>query len=363
MHTIQPARQFIEILQHLGLPQAIKNVQTEVELLSIDNQLVPITINQAEYSNSYVCSPYTAYISYAESELGLIKSKSQRRLFKSLIKLADYGLRFAKINRTLSINNWLVSTNLPPNWSAETIKKLTLPLLERYPNHSYHIRSLNNVNHKGLLTALKQAGWLIIPARQVYLFDNQQRAWWKRSHTKRDQAFLRKTKLIKVLPAEHQEVDFIEICDCFTQLYIKKHSSYNPQFSAAFLFEMHNNGLLEFHSFRDPATTKIIASIAFFTQQEIITTPMVGYDIAQPKELGLYRLLMAVLLKHTYESGQQMNLSSGAASFKLARGGKATMEYTAFYCQHLPCSQQLIMTGFAKILNRFAPKVFENNQI
>ncbi|MDX1351873.1 MAG: GNAT family N-acetyltransferase [Thiomicrorhabdus sp.] len=354
---------FVETLQQLGVNQAIANVQTKLDLLVVEGEPIPTTLNDSEFDNSYVCSPYTAYISYAQDELQLIQSKSQRRIFWGAIRIADKLLKLAKINQTISINNWLVSTNLPPKWSKETIPELTDTLIHRYPVHSFNIRSLNWHTNAELMHALQDNGWLLIPARQVYLFDNQNRQWWHRSHTKRDQSLLRNTKLTLVQPAEHQADDFEEIRNCFNKLFIEKHSHFNPQFSTAYLYEMHKADLIQFYSFRDPNTHKIIASIGLFTQQDIITTPMVGYDTEQPKELGLYRLLMAVLLKETYESGQMMNLSSGAGSFKRARGGLPTIEYTAFYTKHLSCKRIWIMQIFAKLLNKFAPKVLENNQI
>ncbi len=363
MYEAHPSRIFIDILEELGLHNAISNVRTKLDTLTVEGQPVPITLNKEEYENSYVCSPYTAYISYAEDELKLIHSPGQRRLFKLAIRIADRLLRVAKINQTLSINNWLVSTNLPPNWAADTIPGLTDGLIQRYPHYSFSIRSLNERNNPELINALKQAGWHLIPARQVYLFDNAQRDWWQRSHTKRDQSLLRKTHLQQVFPEQHNRADFDEIYRCFHQLFIEKHSHFNPQFTAPFLYKMYKAGLMEFHSFRDSDSGKIIASIALFTQQDIITTPIVGYDTSLPKELGLYRLLMAVLLKHTYESGRMMNLSSGAGNFKRARGGLPTIEYTAFYTQHLPWHRKWIMAGFAKLLNKFGPKVLEDNQI
>jgi len=361
--VIHPSRVYIEILETLGLANAIKNVRTQVDTLVIEGEPVPVTLNNEEYDNSYVCSPYTAYISYAEDELNLIHSTRQRRLFSVIIPFADRLLKLAKINQTLSINNWLVSTNLPPKWSAETIPQLTHDLIQRYPEYSFSIRSLNEHNNLELMGALKASGWLLIPARQVYLFDNTERRWWKRSHTKRDQSLLRNTHLERVLPHEHQKEDFDDIYDCFNMLFIEKHSQFNPQFTALFLYQMHKNGLMTFHSFRDPVSQKIIASIAIFTQQDIITTPIVGYDTSLPKELGLYRLLMAVLMKQTYETGQMMNLSSGAGGFKRARGGVATIEYTAFYTEHLSCRRKVIMSLFAKLLNKYGPKVLQENKI
>jgi len=363
MPSTHPSNLYVNTLLNLGMSNAISNVQTQLDTIMVEGRPVPTTLNNEEYSNSYVCSPYTAYISYAEDELELIQSKGQRRLFKGAIRVADKLLKWARINQTLSINNWLVSTNLPPKWSADTIPSLTQHLVQRYPGHSFNIRSLNWHNNADLMNALQDSDWLLIPARQVYLFDNQDRQWWKRSHTKRDQSLLRKTELLPVQLGEHTEDDFEEIQRCFKQLFIEKHSLYNPQFSAEYLFEMHNSGLIKFYSFREPQSQKIVASIGLFTQQEIITTPMVGYDTNLPKELGLYRLLMAVLLKETYETGQMMNLSSGAGSFKRARGGIPTIEYTAFYTKHLSCRRKAIMYLFAKLLNKFGPKVLADNEI
>jgi len=358
-----PSYTFTQTLNKMGLNKAIHNVETQLDTMVIEGHPVPFTLNRKEYQNSYVCSPYTAYISYAEDELELIHSTSQRRLFKIVIRIADQLLKLAKINQTLSINNWLVSTNLPPKWSAQAVPELTEDLIGKYPEHSLSIRSLNAHSNLDLINNLKQAGWHLIPARQVYLFDNVDRSWWKRSHTKRDQSLLRKTHLEMVEPNQHIEADFNAVYDCFNQLFIEKHSHFNPQFSASFLCEMHKTGLMKFYSFRDPVTQNLIASIGLFTQQDIITTPIVGYDTRLPKELGLYRLLMAVLLKQTYESGQMMNLSSGAGSFKRARGGVPCIEYTAFYTQHLSWRRKWIMKKFAQLLNKFGPKVFQDNQI
>lgn len=363
MQPGHPSSLFVNTLLSLGVNNAVTNIQTELDLLDIDGKSVPLTLNHAEYNNSYVCSPYTAYISYARDELELIRSQSQREFFKAILWLADHYLRGAKINQTVSVNNWLVSTNLPPNWNQSNVTELTGKLLQRYPNHSFHIRSLNTKSHSELMQSLQESGWQLIPARQVYLFDNQERDWWQRSHTKRDQKLLRNTLYEQLAPQDHTEEDFVEIHRCFNQLFIEKHSQYNPQFSAEYLYQMHQQGLMQFYSFRDPQEQRIVASIALFTQEEIITTPIVGYDTSLPKELGLYRLLMAKLLKITYESGKLMNLSSGAGSFKRARGGEATIEYTAFYIEHLPCIRKNMLKIFAGLVNRYGPKVLAENEI
>ncbi|MBN2866836.1 MAG: GNAT family N-acetyltransferase [Thiotrichales bacterium] len=363
----QAAKTFVHTLEELNICGGIRNVDTQYQLIQIGEQLVPATLNYAEYHNSYVCSPYTAYISYAKDELSLLKRPLLENLLSGLMMVAGVFLKLGKLNQTLSINNWLVSTNLLPSWNPTDIAQATQRLSEQYPKHSLSIRSLNGKQHAQLIDTLKSQGWLMIPARQIYWFDAENRQWWRRNNTKNDQALLRKVEAGKlplqwVKPDELLDSDFKSLEICFNQLFIEKHSHYNPQFSEEFLRQMHHKKLIEFHSFRDDSG-RIVATIGLFTQQNTITTPIVGYDTDLPKTLGLYRLLMAVLLRLTYERQQPMNLSSGAGSFKRARGGEAVLEVTAFYTQHLSPLRRWIHIGFAKLLNRFAPQMFEKHQI
>lgn len=362
------AEAYVDFFGEVGLRRAIANIETDYRLMSFAGRKVPVSLNHTEYGNSYVCSPYTAYISYAKDELGLLNNRLLESLLAVLIRMAGGFLKAARINRTLSINNWLVSTNLIPDWDLAQLQADTESLSKAHPGHSLSIRSLNEAHHGDLMTELAHQGWLLIPARQVYLFDPESsQKWWKRSHTKKDQALLRKveagkTSLHRVFPEQLRREDFEQIHQCFHQLFIEKHSNYNPQFSTEYLYWLHKKGLVAFHGFRDD-TGRIVASIGLFIQQNTITTPIVGYDTTLPKSLGLYRLLMAVLLKETYERGQPMNLSSGAGSFKRARGGAPTLEYTAFYCTHLPWHRRALLKGFSALMNRFAPSLFDKHQI
>jgi len=340
----------------------IKNIKTDIEILNVEQQFFPITINRTEYKNSYVCSPYTAYISYARDELGLIKSSHQKWLFRGVIWVAAGLLKWGKINQTVSINNWLFSTNLIPEWQSATVAQFTQALTGLHPNHSLSIRSLNTVTNPKLMNHLSANGWIMLPARHVYLFNTGEDNWWKRNNVQNDQRLLKKTALLQVLPQEHTSEDFKAIESCFNQLYIEKHSQYNPQYTAEYFELLHQNKLIEFFSFRDE-NNKIVASIGLFTQLNIITSPIVGYDTTQPKSVGLYRLLIAQLLKITRERGQALNLSSGASDFKKQRGGQPVIEYTALYVNHLPAYQKTILRVFAKAMNRFAPKVFAKNDI
>lgn len=351
------AETWVQIYHEIGDGQAIRNVQTDLRLETIGNEIVPATLNNSEYENSYVCSAFTAYISYAQDESHLLNHRLFERLVTFGIRLGAVWLKTIKINQTLSINNWLFSTNIPANWPADALQNATQRWTHQYPKHSISIRSLNPTHHSELMQTLKQQNWQLIPARQVYLFEGQPGGWWKRNNCKNDQRLFRKTPLKPFENESLTDADFIAIEHCFNQLFIEKHSIYNPQFSATYFQRLHQAGLVVFKGFRDQEG-KIIGMVGFFTQQNIITTPILGYDTQLPKSLGLYRLLIALVLKHAHDLQQPMNLSSGAGDFKTLRGGEPTVEYTAYYVQHLPFGRRWGFKAFSALLNLTLPKLF-----
>jgi len=353
----QAAQIWLTIHQRLNNQQAFRNVRTQLQLEKIGDEWLPATLNQTDYDNSYVCSPYTAYISYAKQELPLLKNPLWETLAKLGLGLASIWLKGIQINRTLSINNWLFSTKLPGDWSAENLHDSTQNWIARYPTHSISIRSLNPLHHPALIKRLNSQNWLLMPARQVFVFDGRQPDWWRRNNCKNDQRLLRKTPLQYVSNEQFCESDFPQVERCYNQLFIEKHSNFNPQLTAEYCLQLHRSGLVNFQGFRDE-TGRIIGVVGFFTQRNIITSPILGYDTQQPKSLGLYRLLITLILKQTHQSAMAMNLSSGAGEFKAMRGGEATVEYTAYYVQHLPTVRRWGFKAFNLVLNQTLPKLF-----
>ena len=66
--------------------------------------VLPATVNDREYANSYVCSPYTGTISYPLEELAKLKSRSLRAALRVLIhgmaplRMKLTGKRFSNRN-------------------------------------------------------------------------------------------------------------------------------------------------------------------------------------------------------------------------------------------------------------------------
>jgi hypothetical protein len=85
------------------------------------------------------------------------------------------------------------------------------------------------------------------------------------------------------------------------------------------------------------------AVIGTFRQGDIISAPVVGYNTELPRELGLYRLLMAHVFDVARREGLRVNLSAGAAHFKRLRGGRAALEYSAVLSRHLPLPRRAVL--------------------
>ena len=86
-------RAYAEAFARLGSDQLISNLQTRVRVLVVADHALPVTINETEYENTYVCSPYTAYASYAKEELRLIRHAPARWALGGLADITGRRLK------------------------------------------------------------------------------------------------------------------------------------------------------------------------------------------------------------------------------------------------------------------------------
>ena len=353
---------FRQIIDRLDLRHAIQNVSCRMLWLQTEQGLIPATLNEKPDQSSYVSSPYTAYVLYGQNEFEHL-NPAKALLLRPLFAILSLWLKLAAIDRNLTINNWLFSTNIHPNWTDDSLDSFT-SLSTSHPNHALMIRSLNSVQNADLIDQLHQRGWWMLPARQVYLFTAEQAlARKKRNNNQNDRRLLRKTHLIHVLPKEHTLRDFPQMHQVFKKLFIDKHSQYNPQYSADYFWQLHQAGLVEFHSLRDPQSGNIVGTMGLFSQHQTVTLPIIGYDTDLPKEWGIYRLLIAKLMGLVEQREQLLNLSSGAGEFKRQRGGEPVIEYSAVYLNHLPYFRRQLLKSFIRLMQITLPKAFRHYQV
>ncbi len=322
---------------HAGVPTPgyVGNIDVEVGTVEFDGLSFPVTINETGGENAWVCSPLTTYSRYALEETRRVVPRALAWPLTGVIGAADRRLRAVGLDRAVSVNNWMLSTNLYPCAEGIDFPAVRDELETRWPDHAIWFRSLNALQHAHWLQALAQAGFALVPTRQVYVFRDVARSVSAHQNLKRDLKLLRSTPLRQVDGSTFSTDDFAAGEALYAQLYLEKYSRFNPRYTAAFLRAWHRAGLLELSGFRDESG-QLRAVIGIFSQGPLLTAPIVGYDTAWPQAAGLYRLLMAHVLSVTLERAGTLNLSAGAAHFKRLRGGEPAIEYSAVWCGHLP---------------------------
>jgi hypothetical protein len=317
---------------------SVSNLATHIDKIGEGNGRIPITINHGEPQNTWVCSPHVTYARYSIEEIERWGHSWLARPLAAVCRGLGTYMRRARIDDTAIVNNWLLSTNLYPSLDRKALGSWITEALDRWPRHSLWFRSLNRRYTPDWLEALERAGFVLIPSRQVYLYDRIDLEARTPANLHRDLKLLGATKLVRSGGNEWQQHDFERAARLYQQLYLEKYSPLNPDYGPSFLQTWHEAGLLELTGLRD-VHGDLQGVIGLFALGDTITAPIVGYATERSPQEGLYRQLMALVYEHAALRRGRINLSAGAAEFKRLRGGIATMEYSAVYVRHLPAAQ------------------------
>ena len=342
----------------------ICNIKTKTKICTIDNKLhLPLTINKEEYANSYVCSIYTALIPYCTQELHKLNNPLLRTVINRLITFFDSILKKNQINKLIQINNWMLSTNLHyEELQNLNYKKFFFFLSQSFPEHSFMVRSLNSHQNSHLINSLKINDCLMIPTRQVYIFDKKLKDYSLSHNYKIDKKLLKTTGYNYVAQHEIKRSDYSRIIELYNMLYIKKYSEHNPQFTSQYIEMIINHPYFYIEGFRNHHGI-LDAVGGRFTIEKTTTLPIVGYDTNKPKKLGLYRLVLISTILYAEKNGLIFNASSGASSFKKLRGAVPFIEYAAVYSDHLSKKRKRIWSYLKFILDKVFIPIMRKYQL
>lgn len=338
-----------------GAERFIRNARTRLLIVSVDGTPIPVTVNDTEYDNSYVCSPYTHYVSYAKEELALLGNRALISCLGAMLSGVGFLLKRAHFNRIVHVNNWLLSTNLYPDLDETQWDAVLAKLLAEFPDYAVAFRSLNPALNVRVMSGLTNGSrkCLLVPSRQIYLlrtddssFGNAKSNWL----LKRDRALAGKHGYETVDANGMTDADIPRIAELYRMLYLDKYSLYNPQFTERFLANALRNGTLELFGYRRHG--RLDAVLGFYAREGAMTTPLFGYDTSLPQEIGLYRMLSSLLIEIARDRGFLLHESSGAAQFKRNRGAFAEIEYTAVHVRHLPLRRRWCWSALEWLLVR-----------
>jgi hypothetical protein len=347
------AKEYLLPLMIGGSNNFIDNVNTEMFVLIFNNKVIPLNVSDDMAENCYVCSPLQHYIDYSIAELITLDRPVLAGLLKLFLLALRKFLRFTRINRVVYINNWLLSTNLYIDISKKEYRLMLALVKKKFPGHAIIFRSLNEATNHKTMVSLGEIGFKQIASRQLYMTDIAEADYKKRRDVKADIKLLNKSKYTIVDGQDLDCSEYPRLLELYNQLYLEKYFQLNPHFTVKFIETGIKSGYLSVKVLK--INNKIDGVIGYFSINNVMTCPLLGYDLKIPVKTGLYRMLSLLLLLDAENKGIRfLNQSSGAAEFKRSRGAKPFIEYAMYYTRDLPVLQRSGWAVLKTIINGIA---------
>ena len=340
-------------LAEAGTARWIANAGSRLLLARCAGHDLPITLDEGGYGLSYVANPHSAYALYARREIELVGLQRGRMAAVAGVGLLDRLLRAADVARICHIDNWLLSTNLHGGWRGEGLGELRRALAARFPGHFLALRSLDAWSSPELLEAARADGWILLPARQIWVVDDLASDWRPRNNAANDRRALARSGLSIERARALSPADAARIAELYSLLYVAKYSPLNPVFTADFVALTQRLGLIDYRLAR-AADGQIMAVAGMLVRDGVMTPTVVGYDTARPASEALYRIACYLFCEAAEQAGWRLHGSAGAADFKRARGAHGVIEYMAVQADHLSAARRAVVRGLAAALQRWA---------
>ena len=343
---------YMAALAREGTDAFIANAVSRTALLRSGGLSLPVTIDDGGLGRSYVSSPHSAYVLYGRREMDLVGLRRGRGPAGVALALLDGLLRAARINRAVHLDNWLLPTNLHDGWTGDNLPDIRRFLAHRYPSHFLILRSLDLWSSPALLEAAREDGWMLLPARQVWVVEDLAREWKPRNAHGNDRRAVARSGLTIEDVSRLSVGDCGRIAELYAMLYIGKYSALNPVFTARFIAFTQETGLFTFRVARE-ASGRIMAVAGMLARGGIMTPPVVGYDTSRPRREALYRIACYMFTDWAMARGLRLHGSAGAADFKRLRGAKGVIEYMAVHGGHLSAARQAPVRLLARLLEHY----------
>ncbi len=343
------ARNFLAPLLREGCAHFVANAPTKLGVVLAGERVLPFTVGcePGGTETSYVCSPVAHYADYAREEIALVRMPrlAAAPLRGGFRRLGDW-LRRAELDRTVLVNNWLLSTNLYPALTREETQAIVERIREVFPEHAIAFRSVDEFASAPLLSFLQDAGGMPVFARRVWYQDARGGRLRARRQVRLDLRHASRSTLRLVDGRELEQDCAAELRERYEQLYLAKYSRRNPQFTEAFFRAALRDALLTLRALvNDAEDGRIEGVLGYFSRRNadgksIMTQPVFGYDTARPVEWALYRRLSLETILEGERSGHIVHASAGAGGFKAVRGAVGVSEWLVVFHGHLPARRR-----------------------
>lgn len=348
------ARDFLEPLVTHGISSYIENIQAQMHILKIDQNILPVIVNDGHFKNSWVCSPYAHFILYPKYGVQLLQNKYAEGVLKKLIDFVDPVVRAGEIDSVVYVNNWLFAADLyPKGLTLDQVPRILDFLIQRFPRHAIVFRSLNPLLYKPLEDSLCKHGCDLIASRYVFITDAKNQVLYQNRNIKSDLKQWREESFEILTDPAHKEETLL-FSDLYKKLYINSHSEINPQFNERYFDHLVDRKLLHFIRLKIQGNVEGIAG--YFVRNGVMYCPLFGYDKTKEDHKKVYRLLNTALLLAAKERGALFHQSAGGSFFKKIRSAQGCVESFAVYSRHLPLKQRITWRAVKLIMNSLGIK-------
>ncbi len=303
---------------------------------------------------AWLLSLRAAYGQVAREEAEAETEGVQGLAFGWAARIAEAWLEATAADRIVFVNHPLLSTSLWGGWMGEGLGEALAVLRARFPDRAFAFRSLNDWSDASLIDRLRAAGGRLIPSRVIWTVDDVAGEWLKKRDARRDRRLITAGGYRVDRPLRLSDPDWTRVRDLYRGLYLERHSRHNPDYTEACLRAGMASGFLRFQLLRQ-GSGRIMAFVACARVGDILTSPLLGYDLARPQDEGLYRMAMLLPGLEAEKGGLRVNHSAGAGAFKRFRGARPWLEYTAIFDAHLPAWRRLGYAGLERATNALTP--------
>ena len=349
-------RMLVPIIQQ-GISFYIENVfNTEIYVAKLDDAIIPLTLTNIHSKNSYVCSPYSHYILYGGyEETKHIGHPFAGRLIRAALQPVDFLFQKTDFDKVVLVNNWLLSTNLYAALSQKQVQALIGALPDLFPERAIVFRSVDSYKNPGLFSQLLANDARMVLSRQVY-YQNPEVSL-KKKQVKIDKKLMGKSNYVIQSKTSLSPGEIQRVIDLYNDLYIKKYSSFNPQFNENFIRLTLENRLFTYQTLMRGC--RMDGILAYYQRNGVMTQPIFGYDFGVAKKEGLYRLLSLASIFEAQRQGLEVHASAGVGEFKRIRGGVRVTEYNAVLDKHLNAKRRLPWTILELLSEKIAVPLFK----
>lgn len=354
----------------LGSSRLIGNAQLEFSAFEVDvDERWPVVTNRrGDPACSWVASLRNAYGPYARAETDLVKmNRWLRPLYLAGSHAAERLLAGSGFSGGNYLNNWLLATNLyRTKISAVAIHRATAALCQSEPLLPVVVRSLTSAFHSELMQELVRSEFLLLPSRQVWIVSDPAAGDWRRHRDPRRDLRLETDTAAQwrwVPATDFTDGDYARALHLYQRLYRERYPRFNPDYTERFLRIGVDTGFLDVVGLRRVGDQMLSGFVGMVHRSGVSATPLLGYDIDAPVELGLYRRLMLHAFRTCEARRTGFHCSAGAGLFKFNRGAQAHVEFVAVWANHLPAYRRANLRVLATAVAKWVLPYLESRRL